>query len=130
MDFIRDILGIFSKYPDVAAAVVGITLSMLATQFIKKLLPDEWTDSKFKKVTQMIGFFTGWIFTHGAWILFDPTSSHFEQVYASAGCGFASPCVYSFVSQYVMHRYPWFDRVFSGRPQAPDVKPPEPTKTV
>ena len=127
MDMVHSILHLFTEYPDVAAAFVGILCSLMATQFIKKMLPDSWSDETYRKVTQMVGFFTGWAFTHGAWVLFDPTSSHFERVYASAGCGFASPSVYSFVSQYMMHRYPWFDKVFSGRPHA---QLPEPPKAV
>lgn len=118
METLSHILHMATEYPDVAAAVVGILLSMFATQFVKKLLPSTWPDSKYRVVVQLTGFFTGWFFTHGAWVLFDTGASHFEKFYASAGCGFASPAVYSFLSAWLGHKYPWFDRVLSGRPKA------------
>jgi hypothetical protein len=116
MELLQKILNMASVYPDLTAAVVGIVLSMAATQFIKKLFPDNWSDHKYRVGVQLTGFFTGWIFTHGAWALFDHGASHFEKLYASAGCGFASPAIYSFLSAYLSKKYSWFETAFSGRP--------------
>lgn len=127
MEIVNHILHLASDYPDLAAAAVGIAMSMFATQFIKKQLPDEWSDSKYRRAVQFVGFFTGWIFTHGAWVLFDHGASHFAKFYYSAGCGFASPAIYSFLSAWLGHKYPWFDRVLSGRP-TPEIKSEQPPK--
>lgn len=130
MEILQHILNLAASYPDLSAAVVGIALSMCATQFIKKQLPDDWSEGKYRRAVQLTGFITGWMFTHGAWVLFDHGASHFEKLYASAGCGFASPAVYSFLSAWLGHKYPWFDRVLSGRPkETPDAPvTPEPPK--
>ena len=116
-EMFEHVMQIVHQYPDFAAAVVGVFLSMVATQFFKNFLPDTWTDQRYRRWTQLMGFATGWFFTHGAWVLFDPTSSHFEKVYASMGCGFASPALYSFLSAWLSAKFPWFERTFSGRPQ-------------
>lgn len=119
-EYIQHILDLFKSHPVIAAGVIGVSLSMLATQGLKMYIPDEWTERRYRLATQTIGFFTGWFFTHGAWALFDPSSGHFERFYASAGAGFASPAIYAFMSSFVMHKFPWFDERFSGRPKSSD----------
>ena len=108
----------FQAHPIMAAGIVGVALSMLATQGLKMYIPDGWTDRQYRLTTQIIGFVTGWFFTYGAWIIFDPKSSNFVKFYASASAGFAGPAIYSFVSSYIMHKFTWFDERFSGRPKS------------
>lgn len=115
MGVINYILGIAKEYPDLAAAMVGLVLSWCATQFFKKMIPDNISDGAYRRAVQGIGFVTGWGFAHGAWILFDPTSSHFEKFYASAGVGFASPALYSLAVSYLAEKYQWA-KGLSGRP--------------
>ena len=128
MEIVHAILNTFSQYPDFSAGCIGISASILATQFIKRLLPDEWPERKYRKVVQIIGFVTGWFFSHGAWIIIDPSSTHFEKLYASMGCGFASPSVYAFVFGWLGHKFPWFDAAFSGRPNSGDANGSDPPK--
>lgn len=109
-------LAIFINHPDFAAALVGIFLSWCATQFIKKQLPDSLSEPTFRRLTQCIGFVTGWFFAYGAWRLLDPTATRFENLYYAAGIGFASPAVYSLVVSYFANKYPWVEKVMSGRP--------------
>lgn len=113
---IRKYLELAGQYPDLCAGIMGVLMSMFATQFVKKALPDSLSEETYRRIVHLTAFVTGWIFGHGAWTLFDPHSSHFEKLYASTGCGFASPAIYSFISAYMKNRYPWFDKVFSGRP--------------
>lgn len=112
---VNSVLGIAEKYPDLCAAGVGLLLSWGATQSIKRLLPSSMSDDNYRRAVQGIGFVTGWIFAHGAWIIFDPTSSHFEKLYMSAGVGFASPALYSAVISYLAGKYQWA-KALSGRP--------------
>lgn len=116
MEWVNGILKAFSNYPDVAAAVVGVFISWCATQFVKKLLPDTWPEKKYRRAVQITGFVTGWGFAHGAWILFDPTSTHFERAYMSAACGFASPALYSLIVPYLATKWPRIGKAMSGRP--------------
>lgn len=115
VDTAAHLLKLVSQYPDIEAAIVGISLSIGATQFFKQFIPDSVSDETYGKLCQLIGFVTGWVFAHGAWILFDHSSSHFEKLYWSAGCGFASPAVYSFLSGFLEHRFSWWDKYFGGR---------------
>lgn len=114
---IQKISDSFIAHPTIAAGIVGISLSMLATQALKMYIPDDWSSHKYLLTTQMIGFVTGWFFTFGAWVIFDTKASGFEKFYASASAGFAGPAIYSFVSSFVCHKFPWFDEKFSGRPK-------------
>lgn len=114
-------LGVLSRYPDIAAAVIGLLLSWFATQFIKSLIKDTVTDGKYRAYTRLIGFFTGWFFAYGAWRILDPTATKFENFYFSAGIGFASPGLYSIVIPYLRSKFPIFEKL-SGRPNPPDTK--------
>lgn len=120
MEWIDSILGAFSKNPDVSAAILGIFLSWCATQFFKKLTPAEWSETKYRRAVQVTGFATGLAFTHGAWMLLDPTSTHFERAYMSAGCGFASPALYSLIIPFVTAKFgavgQAIGKALSGRP--------------
>jgi len=109
-------LGTFTSHPDISAALVGLFLSWCATQFVKKQLPDGLSNEVFRRVTQIVGFVTGWFFAYGAWRLMDPTATRFEYLYYSAGIGFASPALYSLVVSYLANKYPWVEKVMSGRP--------------
>lgn len=111
----NSILSIATKYPDLCAAGVGLLMSWGATQFFKKLIPATVSDTNYRRVVQAIGFVSGWLFAHGAWIIFDPTSSHFEKLYMSAGVGFASPALYSVVISFLAGKYQWA-KALSGRP--------------
>jgi hypothetical protein len=113
---VTGILGIFTAYPDLAAAAVGLSLSWCATQFVKKQLPDEWPTPKYRRAIQVVGFFCGWGFTLGAWMLFDPTASHFEKFYYPAGIGFASPALYALIVPYLSTKWPRIGKALSGRP--------------
>lgn len=115
MEMFEHVLQVLSKYPDLAAAALGIALSLVATQFFKKFLPDAWSDEKYAKAAQLIGFVTGTLFAHGAWRMLDPSSNHFEKFYASVGCGFASPAIYAFVNGFMENKFPWWDKYFGGR---------------
>lgn len=111
-------LGIFAKYPDVTAAVVGLLISWFATQFLKTLIKDWVPDTRYRTYVRLIGFFTGWFFTYGAWRILDPTATTFASFYFSAGIGFASPALYSFVIPYLKVKFPFLEKL-SGRPEIP-----------
>jgi Na+(H+)/acetate symporter ActP len=115
MEMLEKVLFLATKYPDLVAAVLGISFSLAATQFFKKFIPDSWSDENYGKAAQLIGFVTGTLFAHGAWRLLDPSSNHFEKFYASVGCGFASPAIYSFAMGYLENKFKWFDKYFGGR---------------
>jgi len=119
VEHISGLLGLIAQYPDIAAAILGIFLSMCCTQFVKMFLPDSMPTPRYRLLVQLIGFVSGWVFTHGAWILFDPSSGHFERLYASAGCGFASPAIYSMLIPWLTSKWPAVGRALSGRPDAP-----------
>jgi hypothetical protein len=108
---------LLDRHPDLEAAVIGLLLSWCATQFFKKMLPDTWSEALYRRVTQTIGFITGWVFTHGAWHLLDPTASRFEHIYYSAGIGFASPAMYSLVVGWATNKWPGLESRMSGRPR-------------
>ena len=55
-------LGILAKYPDLAAALIGLILSWFATQFVKSLIKDEVPDIKYRLYVRLTGFFTGMFF--------------------------------------------------------------------
>lgn len=115
---------LLDRHPDLEAAVIGLLLSWFCTQFFKHMLPDSWSDAKYRRVTQVIGFVSGWIFTHGAWHLLDPTASRFEHIYYSAGIGFASPALYSLVVGWATNKWPGLEKRLSGRPQHHSVDSP------
>lgn len=118
MQWINGFIAIFTAHPDFAAGIVGLFLSWCATQFVKKLIPDAWPTAKYRRAVQLTGFVSGVIFAHGAWILLDPTSTHFEKIYMSAGIGFASPALYSLIVPYLAGKS-WgaaIARALSGRP--------------
>lgn len=116
MEWVNGILKAFSNYPDVAAALLGLALSWSATQTIKKMLPDTWSDAKYRHAVQIVGFVSGWAFTAGAWRLLDPSAGHFERFYYSAGMGFASPALYSAIIPYIATKFPRVGKALSGRP--------------
>jgi hypothetical protein len=114
-------LGIFAKYPDFTAGIVGLLLSWFATQFIKSLIKDQVPEARYKLYVRMIGFFTGWFFAYGAWRIIDSTATRFEDFYFSAGIGFASPGLYSILIPYLRSKFPIFEKL-SGRPDTPPAK--------
>lgn len=116
MDQANSWMGFFVKYPDLSAALVGLLLSWFATQFIKGLLPDMVPDIHYRRLVQGIGFGTGAFFAYGAWHLFDAKASAFEDIYYSIGIGVASPGLYSLVVPYLSNKFPWVEKVLSGRP--------------
>lgn len=116
MGTINEIIAFLSKNPDIMAAVFGLALSWCGTQWIKKLIPAEWSDGTYRRVIQVVGFVFGWIFTLGAWQLLDPTSTHLERLYYSAGIGFASPALYSLIVPWVSTKWPFIGKALSGRP--------------
>lgn len=116
MGVLKDLVAFLMSYPDIAAAVIGLILSWFATQFVKKLLPGALPDDTYRRVIQVAGFVSGWLFTIGAWRLLDPTSMHFERLYYAAGIGFASPALYSLIVPYVSSKWPAIGKALSGRP--------------
>jgi RsiW-degrading membrane proteinase PrsW (M82 family) len=77
------------------AVVLGLVLSLLLTQFLKRMLPIEiWTDAKhsernYRLTIQAIAFFSGAITTFVAW----PTPGAFRILVAIA-VGLATPIFY------------------------------------
>jgi hypothetical protein len=104
------------RNPQIAAGVVGVFLSIAATQFLKAFVPPSVPNERYKAYVRLIGFFAGWFFGYGAWRIFDPTGTKFADMYWAAGIGFLSPLTYSIVIPLLVKRWPYMDAVFSGRP--------------
>lgn len=116
MTLVQYVMGLLNSYPALCAGVVGVLLSLCATQFFKTLLPPAWEDEKYKAHVRLIGFFSGWLFGYGAWKLLDPAVGAFGDMYYAAGIGLVSPTLYSILVPVAVKRYPFLEGVLSGRP--------------
>jgi hypothetical protein len=115
--------GIFStiiqyatQNPQLAAGIMGVMLSLAATQVLKYLVPASWTDTEYKSTVRVIGIVSGWFFGFGAWKLLDPTERTIGDFFWAAGVGFLSPAIYSLLTALIGIKWPAIEKYVSGRP--------------
>jgi hypothetical protein len=121
MDFgISTILTAFFAWmqasPQLSAGVVGVLLSLAATQVLKYLVPDTWTDYEYKATVRAIGIITGWFFGFGMWKILDPTAKSIVDLFWAVGVGFLSPASYSLLVPWICNKWPFMAKYLSGRP--------------
>lgn len=116
MEYLRSLLALANQYPEATGATLGIIFSIAATQYFKFLIPDTYSEVKYRAAVRSIGVVTGWVFGYLAWKVFDPHAPKVEDLFYSLGIGFASPLVYSIGIALLLKWKPELNKAISGRP--------------
>lgn len=120
LDWIVQVIPYAGQYPQLAAGLVGVLMSLAATQILKYLIPSKWSDADYKHCVRVLGVLTGWFFGYGAWRLLDPKVGELGDFYWAIGIGFLSPTVYSLIVPLLVAKWPVLDKLLSGRPNGPN----------
>lgn len=100
------------------AAVFAIVLSLIATQFIKKLFPPAFlaalvgrSEALYRSLLMLISFLIGFTTCYTLW----PVESVF-RIFASLFFGLSPPYIYKWLSATVAKRFPSLSAWMSGYP--------------